>query len=66
MDLGSLFIELLCGLNLDVQLMDLRIGRTSVFNLNILVRLILHGQIVELFSDLLVLVSESVQLFLVV
>ena len=65
--LDGLVIQLLGSLDLDVQLMDLRIGRSAVsLNLKLGMRVrILHLQLVELLSDLLVLTTKSVKFFLV-
>ena len=63
--LNGLVVELLRGLNLNVQLMDFRVGAPTTLNLNVRL-LVLHLQLVELLGHLLVLVPQDVQLLLVV
>ena len=53
--LNGLVVELLRGLNLNVQLMDFRVGAPTTLNLNVRL-LVLHLQLVELLGHLLVLV----------
>ena len=63
--LDRLVVELLRRLDLNVQLVNLRVGRATTLNLNIGL-LVLHLELVELLGDLLVLVPQHVQLLLVV
>ena len=63
--LDGLVVELLRSLDLNVELMDLGVGRSTALNLNIWL-LVLHLQLVQLFGDLLVLMSQHVQFLLIV
>ena len=63
--LDGLVVELLRSLDLNVELMDLGVGRSTALNLNIWL-LVLHLQLVQLLGDLLVLMSQHVQLLLIV
>ena len=49
--LSGLLVELLSGLDLDVKLVDLRVGRTALHDLDVLVVRVLHLELVELLSD---------------
>lgn len=63
--LDGLVVELLRGLNLDMELMNLGVRGATTFDFNVWL-LVLHLKLVKLFSDLLVLMSQHVQLLLVV
>ena len=65
--LDSLVVELLSGLDLDGELVDLWVGRASTLDLEVgmWVR-VLHLQLVQLLCHLFVLVAKSIQLLLVI
>ena len=63
--LDRLVVEFLGGLDFDVELVDLRIGRAATFDLDVGL-LVLHLELVQLFRHLLVLMPQHVQLLLIV
>ena len=64
--LDSLVVELLRRLDLDVQLVDLWVSRATSLNfkVSLLVR-VLHLQLVELLSHLLILTTKSIEFLLI-
>ena len=63
--LDRLVVEFLRGLDLDVELVDLRVGGAATLNLDVGL-LVLHLQLVQFFRHLLVLVPQHVQLLLII
>ena len=63
--LDRLVVEFLGGLDLNVELVDLRVGGAATLNLDVGL-LVLHLQLVQFLRHLLVLMPQHVQLLLII